>query len=390
MEKKWQSLVMMVGIFMTLSGCGSLTQTSESLSKKQSDEIVIGGNWELSGPISAYGVVQDRAVKLAIEEKNQQGGVNGRQVKYISYDNKSTTEETVAGAEKLVSDGVNLIIGPSTTNNTLAEIPVTQREKIPLISATATADNITQDKSGKVLDYIFRICFKDSLQGGSLAVFANKKGYQTAAVIKDNSSDYGQNLTDQFKKYFKGQVIQEESYVSEEKDFQAILQNVKKAGAEMIFIAGYYENAGPLIKQAREMGLTVPILGPDGFGNKGIIELAGIENWDNIYYAAHFVENEHASDEVKQFVKKYKETYGNAPDMFAALAYDAAHLAMDAMKRAGSTEKDAIREALAQTKDFKGVTGTFSMDEWHNPSKTVFIQEVKGGKVVESTAIDPK
>ncbi|KAA9234662.1 MULTISPECIES: ABC transporter substrate-binding protein [Aerococcus] len=389
MNKKWLKAFVTLGSVMALAGCGSgsLTETTNQ-SAENADEIRIGGNWELSGNVSAYGVVQNNAIKLAVDEKNQAGGLLDKKINYLEYDNKSTTEEAVSGAEKLVDENAAVIIGPSTTNNTEATISTVTRAKTPLISATATADNITLDQEGNVLDYIFRICFQDSLQGGSLAEFSNKEGYTKAAIIKDNSSDYGQNLSDEFHKHFDGEVVREESYVAKESDFNSILSNIKNSDAQVIFVAGYYEEAGPIIKQAREMGIDLPILGPDGFGNKEIINLAGEENWDNIYYAAHFVENEDSPQEVKDFLAKYREAYQSEPDMFSALAYDAANLAFDAIERAGTTDGEAVQKALAETKDFTGVTGNFSMDEKHNPSKTVFIQEVKDGQVVGSQAIE--
>lgn len=375
-----------------LAACGAATTTNnEGGSTDEGDTIKIGGNWELSGNVSAYGISQNNGIKIAVAEINEAGGINGKQIEYIEYDNKSTPEEATAGATRLTDvDNVSLILGPATTGSVNAQVPTVTAAATPMITPSATGDAITLDQDGKALEYVFRVCFQDAFQGVALAEFANQKGYTNAAVIMDNGSDYGQNLASEFKDTFAGEIVAEESYVTKDTDFQSILTNIKSTNPEVIFVAGYYEEAGTLIKQAREMGITAPIVGPDGFGNTEIINLAGAENMSDVYYTAHFVNSDNAEEDVKAFTAAYEGEYGSEPDMFAALAYDAAYLAFDAIERAGSADKQAITDALADTKEFDGVTGNFSIDENHNPVKTAFIVELQKGEPVGSTAIDPK
>ncbi|KAA9302246.1 MULTISPECIES: ABC transporter substrate-binding protein [Aerococcus] len=386
--KKFMLLMMSA---LTLGACSARATQPASGEQEEYDTIKIGGNLELSGGVSAYGIVQNNAIKLAIDEKNAQGGVNGKQIEYEEYDNKSAPEEVTTGAARLVDlEDVAVLLGPATTGSVEAQIPIALQSQTPMITPTATGDTITLDNQGKTLPEVFRTCFQDSFQGAALGAFANQKGFKKAAIIKDNGSDYGQNLADEFKNTYQGEIVADESYVTKETDFSAILTNVKRQDADVIFVAGYYEEAGPLIKQAREMGIQAAILGPDGFGNEEIVNLAGKKNFTDIYYAAHFVADENSPQRTKDFMKNYKARYGTDPDMFAALAYDAAYLAFDAMERAGSEKREAVRQALEATKDFEGITGTFSIDDKHNTVKTAFILEAKEGKVVDSTAIDPE
>lgn len=383
--------ILLAATTVLLGACGQLTETAnENTGTEESTPVVIGGNWELSGSAAAYGNAQNNAIKLAVERQNASGSINGRDVTYETYDNKSETAEAATGTTYLIDQkDADIIIGPSLTGGTEAEIPIAQENNVPVISATATGDEITLNDQGDVIDYIFRVCFQDSFQGQAMAEYANQQDFDKVAVIKDNSAVYGQNLAKEFTDQYDGEVAVSESYVSGDTDFNSILTNVKNAGVDAIFIAGYYQEAGPIIRQAREMGIDIAILGPDGFGSDDIIGLAGEENWTNVYYAAHFVYSDDSSEQTKEFYKAYNEKYGEDPDMFAALAYDAANLAFDAIDRAGSTSGEAIQKALAETEDYEGVTGTFSIDENHNPIKTAYIQEVQNGEVVDSTAINP-
>lgn len=389
---KFKKSLLALASISLLAACDAATSTSTNTeSAAEGETVKIGGNWELSGNVSAYGKVQNDAIKLAFDEINADGGILGKQIEYVEYDNKSTPEESTAGATRLTDvENVALILGPATTGSVNAQTPVVQAAETPIITPSATGDEITMDSSESVLEYIFRVCFQDAFQGVALAEFANQEGYQTAAVIQDNGTDYGQNLAGEFKNTFEGEVVAEESYVTNDTDFQSILTNIKSQNPEVIFVAGYYQEGGSLIKQAREMGITAPIIGPDGFGNEEIINLAGAENMSDVYYTAHFVNSDDADEDVQAFATAYEEEYGAEPDMFAALAYDAAYLAADAIERAGSADSQAITDALANTTDFDGVTGTFSIDENHNPIKTAHIVELQEGQPVGSTAIEPQ
>ncbi|AEA01246.1 MULTISPECIES: ABC transporter substrate-binding protein [Aerococcus] len=384
-KRNLKGLALVVSCLM-MTACGSLTQTQEK-SNDQADVIKIGGNWELSGATAGYGSPGNEGVELAVDKVNQAGGLLGKQVEYVALDNKSTSEETTANTSRLISnDQVSLIIGPATTG--LMEAQISSASSLPVIAPMATGDRLTTDSSGKVLDNVFRVCFQDAFQGQALAKFSNDKQFKRAVLIRDNSTDYGQNLTNEFKKYFQGEVLDELAYNAKDTDFNSLVTRLKSKEPDVIFVAGYYEEAGPLIKQAREQGVKAAILGPDGFGNQELIDLAGKDNMTDVYYTAHYTTND-PSPELKEFMEAYQEKFGHAPDMFAALAYDGARLAFDAIERAQSVDSKALNQTLAETKDFSGVTGSFTINDQHNPIKTAYVQELDHGEIVDTTPIEP-
>lgn len=392
MKKKYLSkLSLLFTTGLMLVGCGSATQTASSNDAGNGDTIKIGGNFELSGAASAYGTAESKGVHLAVKLKNEAGGVLGKKIDYIEYDNKSSAEEAATVATRLTDqDNVSVLLGPATSGDFKAQTPIAESSKTPAIGSATTNDDITVDGSGKVYNYVFRTCFQDSFQGKVLAEFSNEKKYDKIAIIKDNSTDYGQKLTDQFKAKYKGTVVDEESYNTGDTDFQAIITKIKATNPDAIFVAGYYQEGGLLIKQLREQGVDVPILGPDGFGSEELVNLAGgADQLNNMFYVSHY-DNINLSDKNKAFQEAYEKEYGTAPDMFAALTFDAANLAFDAIERANSANREDITKALAETKDFEGATGTFTMDDSHNPIKSAYIQEVQKGKVVSSTTVKPE
>ncbi|MCQ9210527.1 ABC transporter substrate-binding protein [Granulicatella seriolae] len=364
-----------------LAGCGANGGAGSS------DEVKLGGNFELTGGAAAYGTPMSEGMQLAVDQVNAAGGALKKNVKAIISDNKTDKTETAAVATKLVSEGVVGIIGPATTGDAQAEIPVVERAKIPVIFPAATGNGITLDAAGSVYEYIFRVCFQDEFQGVAAAKFANSKfTAKTAVVLFDNSNDYSQGLKDSFAKTFEGQggtLVAQESYTAGDTDFQAVLTTLKSKKFDVLYLPGYYEEVGLIIKQAREMGITQPILGGDGYASDTLIELAGTSNLNDIYYTSHF--SPESTDKVVQdFVAAYKEKFGKTPDTFAALAYDATNLLVKAIETAGTTDSAKVTEAIAKTTDFTGVTGTFSIDEEHNPVKTAVMIELQDGKVAST------
>ncbi|AMB95029.1 ABC transporter substrate-binding protein [Aerococcus urinae] len=390
MKKKMKKLAALFGTALMLGACGSMTETAKNDSAN-SDVVKIGGNWSLSGQYSAYGTPHDNGVKVAVKNLNDNGGVLGKKVEYVSADNKSDNAESTSQATRLVEqEGVNVLVGSDTTGNCEAQIPVAQQFKVPMVAPAATGNGLTLDDSGNLYDYVFRTCFEDAYQSKELGKYAAQKGWKKVAVLKDNSSDYGQNVANDFKASFEehgGQVVGEESYTSGDTDFKALLTNLKQNSPDVVFIAGYYQEGGLIIKQLREMGVNAAVLGPDGFGNQKLIDLAGPENAHDVFFVTHFSHNEDSPENVKEFIKKYEDAYGTSPDHFAALAYDATNLIAQAMEKAGSTDSEAVQKALAETKDFQGVTGKFSFDKDHNPVKEVFVQELQGGQVVDTEVV---
>ncbi|CZQ84488.1 ABC transporter substrate-binding protein [Trichococcus ilyis] len=380
MKKK--ILMGLASVFL-LGACGNGATTEES------DTIKLGGNFELSGGASAYGTLMDEGIKMAVAEQNAADGLLGKEIEYISYDNKSEPSESTSVATRLATeDGVVAIMGPATTGAANAQSPAVTRAKVPAILPAATGDAVTMD-GDSVLEYVFRVCFQDSFQGKALAEFAQTDLQATKAVILvDNSTDYAIGLADAFKETFKGEIVAEENFTAGDTDFKAILTNIAQMDYDVIFLPGYYEEGGLIIKQAREMGIAQPILGPDGFANSTLVELAGADNVDNVFYASHFTPNSE-DPKVQEFLAAFEAEYGKPADSFAALAYDAAQLVFDAITTADSTDPQAITDALAATEDFEGVTGTFSFDENHNPIKSAFVIELQDGVEVGNSVVEP-
>lgn len=389
-KKYWLGLSSMLLLAACGNGAGETTGSEETTGGDGSG-VVIGGNFELSGGASAYGTPMSNAVELAVEQKNEDGGILDEDVTYKAYDNTSVAQEAASVATRLATeDKVTAIIGPATTGDANAQTPVLDRAGVPAVLPAATGDMVTMKDDETVWEYIFRVCFQDSFQGEVLANFAqNDLGATKAIILQDNSTDYAVGLTEAFEGVFEGDIVSVENFSDGDTDFNAILTNIRDKDFDVIFIPGYYEEAGLLIKQAREMGITQPILGPDGFANSTLVELAGADNVDDIYYAGHFTPNSE-DPKVQDFLKAYEEKFGVEADSFAALAYDAANLVLQAVETAGSTDPKAVTEAIASTTAFEGVTGTFSLDENHNPVKSTFVIELQDGEEAGNTVVAPK
>lgn len=377
-----------------LAGCASTGGGSTTAgSGATGDSIKIGLNYELSGNVSTYGTSLVQGIELAYKEINADGGVLGKQVELIKADNQSKTDEAANISSRLATrDKVVAILGPATSGNTKAALPPAQENKVPLISASATADDVTLDSSGNVREYVFKTCFSDSFQGITMANFAKSEfSYTKAAILRDNTSDYAKGLSENFSKTFiegGGTIVAEEAYQAKDTDFKTLLTSIKAADPEVLFVPGYYEEVGLIVKQARELGLTVPILGADGFDSPKLVEIAGAEALEDVYYSNHYSSGD-TSDEVGAFKERFNAEYGKDPDAFNALGYDMAYLVADALERAGEADPVKLKDALAATDGFKGVTGSLTMDEFHNPIKAVTILKVEDGAPVFHSKLEP-
>lgn len=382
--KKALSIILVLTIAATLFvGCGAETAGA--------NEIGIGINYELSGEVASYGQVSVYGIELAIEEINAAGGINGKLIKPFKYDNKSDKSQATTLAKKLMTQHkVVAVLGPATSGAFKATIPEAIKNKVVVVSGSATDDAVTVDENG-VKEYAFRICFTDSYQGTAMADFAyNNMKATKAVVLLDNGSDYAKGLAANFTKKFEangGQVAATEAFVAGDTDFNAILTKIKNQEFDVIFLAGYYAEAGLIIKQARSQGINTPILGPDGFGAPELVELAGADAVNDVYYTSHFSELDQ-DPSVAAFVEKYKAKYGEVPNQFAALGYDLMMFVADGIKRAGTTDTVKIKEALEATTNYNGVTGSFSIDENHNPVKAVVIVEMQNGQAVSSQRVE--
>lgn len=373
-----------------VAGCSANGGSNGGDDADAAETIKIGSMFELTGSAAGYGNTQNNAVHMAVDEINAAGGVNGKKLEVVEYDT-GTDDATAAQLTTTLTseDKVTAIIGPALTGGFQAAIPVANQTETPIISPSATDDGVLTDPQGNVFPYAYRTGFTNSFQGGALAKFANDElSAKKAVILGDNSTDYATGLTETFTNAFAGDVVSVENFTTGQTDFSAVLTNIANKDFDVLFVPGYYEQAGPIIKQAREMGIDQPILGPDGFGNDALFDLAGAANMNDIYYTSHFVTDSDDPD-VQAYVANYKENFNSEPDMFSGLAYDAVYVVKDAIERAGTADPAAVNAEIAKTTDFAGITGTFSFDEGHDPVKTVSIIEIQDNKTANVHEVEP-
>lgn len=350
------------------------------------DQIKIGVYASLTGGQASYGISQNNAIQLGAEEINAAGGVLGKQIKLVVDDDRSTPGESATIVRKLISsDKVVAILGEFASSRSLEGGPICQENKIPMISPGSTNPKVTE-----IGDYIFRTCFMDSFQGTVMAKFALAKGFKKAAVLTDEKQAYSKGLAQYFTEVFTkngGQIIKEQSYSSGDKDFRAQLTSLKSAKPDVIFLPGYYNEVALIAKQARQFGLKVPFMGGDGWEGNSLLPVAG-NSLDGCFFSSHF-SADNQDPIIQGFIKKYQAKYGAVPDCQAALGYDTVHILAEAIKRAGSTDSAAIRDAIAATKDFPGVTGKITIDAGRNASKPAVVQTVGEGKFKFVENVEP-
>lgn len=363
-------------------GCGGQNGSS--------DTIVLGHLASMTGDTATFGVSCDEGVRLALEQINTAGGVLGKQVVVITEDDRSVTSEARTAANKLITrDKVVALMGEIASSRSIAAAPVAQTAKIPMLSPGSTNPKVTEEG-----DYIFRSCFIDPFQGTAMATFAMENlGLHRFAILYANNSDYSVGLRDFFKEAVLasgGEIVAEESYAEKsDKDFKAQLTKIKEANPEAIYACGYYTEAGLIARQARELGITVPFLGGDGWDSDVTVKSGG-DAVEGAYFTNHYAPDQ-ARPEVQKFVADYKARYnGKVPDAMAILGYDAMLLMADAITRAGSTDGAAIRAALAATQGFPGASGTITMDANRNANKPAVVVQIQGGKFAYVTEVAPK
>lgn len=388
MKKKIIAGLLSAMVLLTLvTGC------SKTTSGTGDNEIKVGADLELSGGSATFGNSTLKAIQLAFNEINNNGGVLGKKLILDTADNKSDAGEATVAATKLVGDKVVAILGADTSSLSLAAAPVVTDAKIPMISPTSTNPKVTVDPAtGKVRDYIFRVCFIDPFQGQVAANFAlNNLKAKTAAIYIDQKSDYSQGLAQAFETAFTkagGKITTTQKYVAgQDRDFRATLTLIKGTSPDIIYIPGYYQEVGLIAKQARELGINIPLVGGDGWDSEQLAKIAGATALNNTYFTNHVATDDPA---VKDFVAKYKRENNQEPDAFAILGYDAANVLAEAIKRAGSTDGDKIKTALEGIKDFPTVSGNITIDPaTHNPIKSAVILEMKNGAKVFKAKVEP-
>jgi branched-chain amino acid transport system substrate-binding protein len=384
----WKSsVVAAAAFFLALTGCKKGSDTAAG-GGSGGDVIKVGEFASLTGKEAAFGNSSHKGTALAIDDVNAAGGVLGKQLKLITEDNRTTQGESATVVRKLISrDKVVAVLGEVASGRSLEGASVCQPNKIPMISPSSTKPEVTEKG-----DYIFRVCFIDPFQGKVLAMFANNTlKVKNVAMIVDAASPYSVGLANNFKENFAalgGKVVIEQKFSSGDKDFKAQLTAVKAANPEAVFAPCYYTEAALIVRQGRELGLTVPMFGGDGWEAPELLQLGG-QAMEGTYYSTHY-SAEDQSPRVQEFVKKFRTKWNNeTPDAMAALGYDSAMVLADAMKRAGTTDEPKLRDAIAATKDFEGVTGKTTLDENRNATKPAVVITIKDGKFKYVETIKP-
>jgi len=362
-----------------MSGCAPKTTDSSTLR--------IGEFASLTGKEAAFGQSSHKGTLLAIEELNAAGGVLGKKIELLSEDNQSKPGESATIAKKLIArDKVVALLGEVASSRSLEAAPVAQAAKIPMVSPASTNPKVTETG-----DYIFRVCFIDPFQGTALAKFAQSHlKARRVAVLTSVSSAYSVGLSKYFHEQFLqdgGVIVADQKYSESDKDFNAQLTAIRAAAPEAIFVPGYYTEVALIARQARALGLTVPLFGGDGWEAPELLTIGG-DAVEGCFYSTHYSPDT-PTEAVQTFVKKFRAKFsGETPDAMAALGYDSALVLADAIRRAGSLDPAKIRDALATTHGFEGVTGRTDIDAHRNASKPAVILEVKNGKFafVESVA----
>ena len=337
-------------------------------------DIKVGVYGDLTGATSSFGQSTKNGVQLAVDEINAAGGVNGRKITLVVEDDQGRPEQAKTVISKLINqDKVQAVLGEVASSNSLAAAPVAQEAKIPMITPSSTNPKVTE-----VGDYISRVCFIDPFQGSVMAKFAaNTLKAKTAAIIGDVQSDYSKGLTQFFTQEFTklgGKVVAEQKYAQTDPDFKAQLTAIRNLNPDVIYIPGYYGQVAIIAKQARELGMNMPLLGGDGWDSPELWKLGG-EALKNSYISNHY-SADNPAPEIQNFVKAYQAKFNTVPDSLAALAYDSAKVLADAIKRAGGTDSAKLRDAINATKEFPGVTGKITLDGSRNAVKPAVVLEL--------------
>ncbi|MBI2345982.1 MAG: ABC transporter substrate-binding protein [Deltaproteobacteria bacterium] len=354
--------------------------------QRATNEIRIGEYSSLTGNTAVFGQSAHEGILLATEETNAAGGVLSRRIRLITEDDQSKPEEAKTAVLKLIKrHKVAAILGEIASSRSLAAAPECQRQRIPMLTPGSTNPKVTE-----VGNYIFRSCFIDPVQGGAMATFAfNTLGLRRVAILKDTKNDYSVGLADFFRRAFErlgGTIVAEEAYAEGDIEFRSQLAAIRPQEPEALYLPGYYTEVGLIARQAREMGIAVPLLGGDGWDSEKTIEIGGAAV-EGSYFTNHYAPDD-PLPAVRKFAERYTTRFGHAPNGISALGYDAARLLFDAISRAGVPEPARIRDALASTKGFPGVAGAITIDANRNASKRIVILRVSNGVFVFASNVE--
>lgn len=376
--KRFLSLISVVAIATAFTACTK---------KANENELLIGSYSSNTGATGSFGILQKQGIDMAVAEINAAGGINGKKIHMINYDNKSENDETLAVVNRLVSqDKVLAIIGETTSGKSKIGAQIAQANKVVMLSPSATNPDVT-----KVGNYIFRACFIDPFQGLVMAKFMTENlKFKKAAILRDVKSDYSVGLSDVFATELKklgGEIVHDVSYQEGDFDFKSQLTSIKAKNPDVIFVPGYYNEVALIAKQLKELGMKQVLLGGDGWSSPKLFEIAK-DSITGHYFSNHYT-TESTDPKTIEFVKNYKAKYNQDADVMAALGYDAVYLLAEAIKNTKEVTRETIREELAKIKDFAGVTGKMSMDENRNAVKSAVVVKTEGPEYKFVTSVNP-
>ncbi len=342
-------------------------------------DIPVGVYGALTGDQAAFGTSTVQGVRIAADEINAAGGVLGRKIRLHIEDDQGRAEEAASVVTKLITGKtVAVLIGENSSNQSLAAAPIAQANGVPMISPSSTNPAVTEKG-----EYIFRVCFTDPYQGKALAAFVrNTMKLGTAAILQDQKNDYSVGLAAVFREEFErggGRIVAQQSYSGGDTEFRPQLTAIKRANPQALFIPGFYTDVGQIAIQARDLGITVPLVGGDGWDSPTVIQIGG-KAVEGSYFSDHYFVGD-TRPVVQKFVQEYERRHGKKPEATAALGYDALHIWANAARRANSVDRKAVRDQIAATKDYQGVSGTITMGPDRNPIKPVAMIRIEGGKM---------
>jgi len=380
-----------LGLFaLSLGACkksGGDAPSGAGSAAAEKKEIVVGHFASMTGNTAHFGQDTDKAIRLAVDEANAAGGVLKLPLRVVTLDDRGDSAEAANAVSRLIDvDHASALLGEVASSLSLAGGRVAQRRQIPMISPSSTNPKVTE-----VGPYIFRVCFLDPFQGSVMATFARQNlKLDSVAILKDVKNDYSIGLAEAFKVAYSklgGVIAAEQSYSAGDTDFSAQVTAIKSTKAQALYVPGYYAEVGAIARTAARLDLKVPLLGGDGWDAPDLFKIGG-NALEGSYFSNHFALDV-ATPKAQKFVADFTKKYGQAPTGLGALGYDAAAVLIDAIRRAGKTEPAALRDAIAATKGFEGVSGTITIDAQRNAEKSAVVIKITGGQGKYETTVAP-
>ncbi|MGF0039362.1 ABC transporter substrate-binding protein [Peptoniphilaceae bacterium SGI.131] len=379
--KKLKKLAgLLLATSLVLTACGGQQNKNDKENNQtaaESETIKIGSMGPLTGGAAVYGVSSTNGAKLAVEEINAQGGINGKKIEYILHDDKNDTNEAIHIYDLLAEEKVVAILGAITSAPSEAVAARAKEDNLLMITPSGTQFGITSNRPN-----VFRVCYTDPFQGQILAQYASESGKKTVALMKNTSSEYSSGVYEAFKEKAKElglEIVAEESYGNADKDFRVQLTNIAAKKPEILLVPDYYEVNALILSQAREIGIDALILGPDGWdGIVTQVEKSNQALLENVVFANHYSIDD-KSEKIQNFLKNYREKFNEEPTAFSALAYDGIYMIKSAIENAKSTDKQAVIDAMKAI-NYEGITGKLSFDENNNPIKEVSMIKIENGE----------